>query len=427
MERIFLVQKNSYGRIKFIEMILDSDTVHRNWGLIGGKSQSTSNRYGYINKGKSNELSPEESAKEDFNRLIESRIKEGYLVTKSLEELPDFDNDNMNFDSLPVQFCCSKPHTSISKTKLNKLLKEKRAKLFIKENGLCHFILITSKKEVKIYTRRIDDHTRKYPRIVKEVERLDFPPNTLLVGELIIDPELDMPHMAAFKAVSSVSRSDTLKGKVKEDISKTLKLQEETPVKMVIFNILFMDGVDFTKTLDYDKVLNLIDSFVLGKNELLRPREMKFDTYDKAYDWAKENLIVFEGLVAWCIEENAEITYNGKPNRRACYKLKATREDDVVAYGWEEGSGSKQGKIGSLLIGKYNEDDEIVPMGKVGAGLRIKEGDCDIENWQFPCVIEIEYEQRFGDTGRYQFPRFTKKHEDKIPSDIRISEEDFDE
>jgi ATP-dependent DNA ligase len=122
-------------------------------------------------------------------------------------------------------------------------------------------------------------------------------------------------------------------------------------------------------------------------------------------------------MVVWNIDENAEITYNGKPNRRACYKLKAKEEDDVVAYGYTEGSGSKQGKVGSLLIGKYNKEGEMVEMGSVGTGLKIKEGDCEIENWTFPCVIEIEYEQQF-ETGRYQFPVFIKKHGDKIPEEV---------
>jgi ATP-dependent DNA ligase len=121
------------------------------------------------------------------------------------------------------------------------------------------------------------------------------------------------------------------------------------------------------------------------------------------------------------MEENAEITYNGKPSRRACYKLKATREDDVVAYGWEEGSGAKQGKVGSLLIGKYNSEGKIVPLGKVGSGLKIKQGECEIDYWEFPCVIEIEYEQRFP-TGSYQFPRFSKKHGEKVPSEVILDQ-----
>ena len=46
-----------------------------------------------------------------------------------------------------------------------------------------------------------------------------------------------------------------------------------------------------------------------------------------------------------------------------------------------------------------------------------------VDWWDYHAQ-EIKYEQRFIDTGRYQFPRFSKKHEDKIHTDIRISKED---
>jgi predicted DNA-binding WGR domain protein len=415
---VLLVQSNSNGRVKFIKLICDNDTVHREWGLVGGKTQTTSNTYDYINKGKSNELSPAAAADIDFYRIIEIKKKEGYVVTDSIDNIPNLNNDLMDFENLPVNFCVSKPHTKISRSKFNKLIKNKVARSFIKENGLCHFVLITSNGGIKIYTRRVDDHTSKYGKLVESIKEHNFSPNTLFVGEIIIDPELGMPHMQAFKRVSSISRSDTLKGKVKDDISKTLKLQEETPVKMVVFNVLFAGGEDVTGG-TYEQVLDSIKGKLHG--DLLEPREAEFETYNEAYEWVKENIDMHEGLVVWNMEENAEITYNGKPNRRACYKLKATREDDVVAYGWEEGSGAKQGKVGSLLIGKYNSEGKIVPLGKVGSGLKIKQGECEIDYWEFPCVIEIEYEQRFP-TGSYQFPRFSKKHGEKVPSEVILDQ-----
>jgi ATP-dependent DNA ligase len=166
----------------------------------------------------------------------------------------------------------------------------------------------------------------------------------------------------------------------------------------------------------YSFILNIIQKDMHAPH-IIQPRELQFNNHSEAVKWAKNNKHIHEGMVVWNIDENAEITYNGKPNRRACYKLKAKEEDDVVAYGYTEGSGSKQGKVGSLLIGKYNKEGEMVEMGSVGTGLKIKEGDCEIENWTFPCVIEIEYEQQF-ETGRYQFPVFIKKHGDKIPEEV---------
>jgi len=430
MPEIILVQQNSNRRIKFIILTLEEDTVSRVWGLIDGKAQTTSNIYSYINKGKANELNPSEAAAADFYRIIDTKLKEGYIKTESLDDLPKFTNEHMDFSGLPVQFCCSKPHTSISTTKCNKLIKQQLARFFVKENGLCHFILITDTGEVKIYTRRIDDHTRKYPTIVKTIQELNLPKKTLLITEFIVDPELMIPHMQGFSLISSISRSDTLKGKVREDITQTLALQEKCRVVAVVFNILFVDGNNLTE-IEYGEILELLSEIDLrstsndgSHSNIILPKEMKFKSYEKAYSWAYNNKKQYEGLVVWNVHENADITYNGKPNRRACYKLKAVTEDDVVAYDWKEGTGAKQGKVGSLLIGKYDKDGIIVPMGNVGSGLKIKQGECEVSYWEFPCVIEIEYDQRFP-TGSYQFPRFSKRHEDKIPLDVVIDKDGF--
>jgi len=423
MERIILVQKNIHGRVKYIELTLEEATIRRVWGLIDGKTQNTSNTYDYTNKDKANELSPSETAQADFNRIIETKTKEGYLDAVSLDELPEFDNNQMDFNDLPVQFCCSKPHTSISVSKCNKLIKQKLARFFIKENGLCHFILITGTGEVKIYTRRIDDHTRKYPEIVKYIEDLKLHKNTLLITEFVIDPKLNIPHMDGFKLIRSISKCDVLAGKVLENVENSIARQEEHRVVAVVFNLLFIDGEDLTK-IEYEEALELLLDESEWDGPVILPREVKFKSYQEAYAWADDNNEQYEGLVLWNAHENAEITYNGKPNRRACYKVKAALEDDVVAYAWKEGTGAKQGKVGSLFIGKYNVVGEIVPMGRVGSGLKIKQGECEIDYWKLPCVIEISYSQRFP-TGAYQFPAYSKKHEDKVPSDIVVDKDGF--
>jgi ATP-dependent DNA ligase len=440
MKKKILTQKNSNGRIKFIELVLEGDMVSRVFGLVGGKTQNTSHVYSYINKNKSNELSPSQAAEADYNRIIATKTKEGYLITESLESLPDFDNDQMDFDDLPVQFCCSKPITKISKTKLNKMIKNKLVRFFMKYNGICSYILITGTGDVKIYSRRLDLHTVKYPTIVEAVKKLMYPPNTLLIVELVVDPTLKIPHMEGFKLIQRISKSDTLKGVVKENIDKTLALQEKTQVKAVVFNILFYHGDDLTK-LSYDEVFEYHIEGLSNNNEsfnayietitkdsiqdvLIPPTEFEFSSYDEAHTWVKLNSDKYEGLVVWERESNAEITYSGKPNRRACYKLKPVKDDDVVAYDWKEGTGAKQGKVGSLLIGKYNKEGDMVPMGNVGSGLKIKQGECEVDYWEFPCVIEILYDQRFP-TGAYQFPRFNKVHENKIPSEIIVDEKGF--
>lgn len=427
VQEIILVQLHSGGRIKFIILRCDDRTVHREWGLIGGKTQTTSNSYNFINKGKSNELSPAAAASADFDRLVDVKKKEGYIEVDSLDNIPSLEDPNMHFEYLPTQFCCSKPNTSIKEHKCNELIETGAGKFFIKENGSCHYALITADGSVKIYTRRIDDHTIKYPKLVEAIEQVELLPNTLLAIELGVarSEEFDT-HISRYKRFQRISKSDTVKGKVKDDITKTLKLQEETPVVGLVFNILFLNGQDYT-TRPYRYIIDILEAIEdMDTTKILSsPKEMSFGNYTEAMIWASDNIEHIEGFVFWDMSKNAEITFNGKPNRRACYKIKAVREDDVIAYDWKEGTGAKQGKVGSLLIGKYNKElTEIIPMGRVGSGLKIKQGECEVDYWNFPCVIEINYDQRF-ETGLYQFPRFSKVHENKIPKEVVVDDKGF--
>ena len=426
-QETILVQLHSGGRVKFIILECAGDTVVRRWGLIGGKVQTTSNTYNYINKGKSNELSPAQAAEADYYRLIETKKKEGYIEVDDLDNIPSLEDPNMTFDTLPTQFCCSKPHTSIKESVCNKLIEDDEAKFYVKENGSCSFALITSTGDIKIYTRRLDECTVKYPKLVEAIRGIDFMPKTLLALELCIDPTEEFnTHIKRFKRLQSISKSDTVGGNVKDDITKTLQLQEETPVTALLFNILFLDGENYT-TRSYRYIIKLLEEAASRDvtKTIRSPKEVLLNSHSEAMAWLKKNTGLVEGLVLWKMDENAEITYNGKTNRRACWKVKEVLDDDVIAYGWQEGTGFKQGKIGSLLIGKYNKElTEIIPMGNVGSGLKIKQGECDVDYWNFPCVIEINYDQRF-ETGHYQFPRYSKIHESKIPKEVVINEDGF--
>jgi len=421
MEQTILVQKNSHGRIKFIILEKEHNTLNREWGIIGGKTQKTSNTYDYINKGKANELNPLEVATADYDRIIKRKTKEGYIKTNSLYDLPDIDkNSQMDLDNIPTQFCCSKPTSKISDKALNKLIAAENAKFQIKYNGLCHYILIDTKGDVKIYTRRMDDHTVKYPAIVESVKGGHYPPGTIFITEFVIDPQLDYPHMEAFRLMSQISKANISKSVPKKDLSKNFAYQAANRVRACVFGILYWNGQLIADRPYHDifKTIKFQIPNINQNHELFFPEEITFFCAAKAREFVRKNKSIIEGLVVWDITKSMEITMNGKTKRRAAWKIKVAAEIDVIAFGYNEGSGPLQGKIGSLQIGKLKTDGSIFSMGDVGSGLKPKNGDCELENWQFPCVVEVEYDQIFP-TGKLQFPRFIKKHEDKLPEDIK--------
>jgi predicted DNA-binding WGR domain protein len=416
MHRTTLFQKNSNGKIKFIEIHCEHNSVFREWGLLNGKTQSTSNQYRPINGGKANELTACEAALADYHRIIKRKIKEGYTEDIEAVQAPP---SSIDLSNIPTAFCCSKPKATITPAQLQTLIDSGNAKFFIKYNGLCHYILVDPNGQIKLFTRRWDDHTRKYPHIVKAVEDIGYLPGTLLIAEFVIDPLEKLPHMEVFSIMSSISKSDTKAGTCKEELPKTFALQKDHLVRAAVFGILYFEGKQVWHK-PYSEILeNLLIHVPVGSktNPLFVPREVPIASAEMAIDLAKKNKTQVEGFVVWDTTQAMKVTLNGKPDRCAAWKVKAKGEKDVIAIGWEEGKGHLQGKIGALKIGQYDPQGNMIDLGTV-AGLKPKKGECDPENWTFPCVIEVEYDQIFPDTGRFQFGHFVKVHEDKLPEDI---------
>jgi len=203
---------------------LDCKRIYREWGLIGGMIQGNFHDYEPINEGKANALNPEEAALADYHRVIKQKVKEGYVKTDCLIDLPDLPDhlEAFDLDNIPTAFCCSKPTQKISAKAIDKLVRTGNAKFFAKYNGGCHYIRVDSMGEVTIFTRRWDDHTAKYPFLVQAVKDHKIPLSTLMIVEICIDPGLGLDHMTAFKKFAAISKVDTVKGVVGPNVDETI-------------------------------------------------------------------------------------------------------------------------------------------------------------------------------------------------------------
>ena len=417
-----LEQKRKGKKPLFINFALMGDTLFRSWGILDGEVQMTNNTYRGINIGKSNELTPEEVARLDYDRIIKNKVKEGYNIITSDTHIKT-EREIFDFEKIPSNFCASKPIQEFDNKKAQRLLSQGKATFTLKYNGLCHFILITPFKEVKIYTRRLDDHTGKYPDIVREIKEMNLPPRTILITEFCIDSlSTNILHMQGFKIMQQISRLDTLKGKLKRNQSQSFKMQKENFVNVVVFGILFWNGeevkIPWKEMIDSDmfSVFSYYDNIVL--KHICTPRRFDFKNTEDAIYWLKKHEKQVEGFVLNFHDQNIQVTWTGKPKRTGSMKLKLQKEDDVIAYGWKEGTGKNQGRIGSLYIGKM-KNGKIIPLGRASG---LKDNMKNPNSWDFPCVIEIKFAARFK-SGLYQFPKFVKIHEDKLPQDCVLEEE----
>lgn len=415
-----LVKKNARGKIQFLRLMLRDAFIYREWGVIGGKTQTTQNEYGFVNEGKANQMAPVDTAQADYNRLVTLKIKEGMIQVDDLNNLPDLDTvPAIDLANIPTALCCSKPIQKISKAALSKLIKSGNSKSFIKYNGLCHYIVIQPDKDIRIYTRRWIDHTVKYPEIVQDVQERNYPPGTMLISEFTINPTLMLPHMTAFQLMSGISKTDTVKGICADDQTETYKLQKAHRVRAAIFGILYWDSQAFWQN-PYQAQLELLNEKVPSitqNNSIFRPSEVPIPSATHALKSIRRLRSKIEGLVIWDITQSMQMTLNGKPKRTAAWKLKPKDEMDVIAYEGVPGTGRNSHRFGSLRIGRYDEQGRLIDMGSAG-NLPVAMQDPNI--WIFPTVIAVEYDNIFPDTGKLQHGHYLKVHEDKIPADVEL-------
>lgn len=418
MKQTILIKRRQDGKPQFLQLVLEGATLTREYGIVGGGVNITSHTYEGLNIGKSNEKSPDIVAKEDYLRLIDMKTKEGYKVTRSLNDLAVLEeSESFDLDNIPESFCISKPHKSISISAVDKLLKTGNGKFFVKYNGIGHFILIRMNGEISIYTRRWCDHTIKYPEIVAVIKEQQYPKGTLIYSEFCIDPLLKIPHMTAFLLMSQISKADVTDGVCKDEVPKSLELQKQYRVRAALLYIIYADNVPVYSfpIQNHFNSLSQKSTGILDKKAVFVPREVPINSGAEAMQLVKANKEQIEGLVLMDFTQSIEVTMNGKPNRCASWKIKPSGDADVIADGYVEGRGKHQGRIGALKICQYDIENRRVDLGTVGG---LADSDRDPNSWNFPCVIEVKYDQRFPDTGKFQFGRFSKRHEDKLPKDV---------
>jgi hypothetical protein len=219
--------------------------------------------------------------------------------------------------------------------------------------------------------------------------------------------------MTAFKFMCQISKSDIVSGVCREDVSKSLAYQKKHPIRAALLYVVYCNNEP-----TYNRAINLHINSLLSKATTIEagmptfvPRDVPIKCGKDAIELVKKSKDIIEGLVLVDTTAGLEVTMNGKPNRCATWKIKSRGDCDVIADGYTEGKGKFQGKIGSIKICQYDKEGNRVDLGNVGG---FEACDRNINDWTFPCVVEIKYDQRFPDTGKFQFGVFSKVHEDKL-------------
>ncbi len=215
--------------------------------------------------------------------------------------------------------------------------------------------------EVKLFSRRLDDMTHMFPELVQAIKELDQ-------EELIFEGEA-MSYNEEEERFRSFQKTMRRRRKYKVD-----EMAEKYPLKLFIFDLMYLEGEDYTKKKYLKRRKKLEEIFKTDEEKTLRISDMKLtDNPEELEKLFKEKVKQgLEGIIA----KDPEASYKAGSREWKWIKLKKSYEGeltdtiDILIAGYYKGKGSRtQFGFGGLLGCVYNkEKDRFETITKVGTG-----------------------------------------------------------
>jgi len=201
--------------------------------------------------------------------------------------------------------------------------------------------------EVEIGSRNERPMTRYFPEVVTAIKS-GLPERCVLDGEIIV------PDFSAGRL-----DFEALQQRIHPADSRVKLLAQRTPAHFVAFDVLALGDRDLTGT-PFGERRRVLEEILGGAQP---PIHLTPATHDPevAQRWFSE----FEGAgLDGIVAKPLDGTY--QPGKRVMFKIKHVRTADCVVAGYRAYKADAQ-SVGSLLLGLYNDDGELVNVGVVGA------------------------------------------------------------
>lgn len=274
---------------------------------------------------------------------------------------------------------------------------------------------------IRLLSRRGNDVTATYPELagLPRVLRGD----ALVDGEIVALDDEGRPSFERMQQRMNLTRPREIE-----------RLVASVPVRLLLFDVLEIAGSSVVH-LPYRRRRELLERLMRTRAGV--PVEVPATasgTPEEAFEESRR--LGLEGLVA----KHPDSPYRPGVRSEDWVKLKLTRTQEVVIGGYRKGSGTRTGRIRSLLVG-IPGDDGLVYAGRVGSGFREVELDRLLERlsgleqptppfldvpaldardavWVLPELVgEIEFGE-WTRTGVARHPRWRGLRPDKSPDEV---------
>lgn len=424
--RRYFVQLQSRGGPRIWAVEVRGNQILTEWGLYDGAQQNAIETAQGVNKGKKNELSPEQYALYLGREKARKKNWEGYREINLDGSFKDLVLAEVNFDDPPKNLCFWKPDNGLDSKKLQAKAAAKEVWYVRKFDGHSFVLWFDSKGEPFFTSRRMlrqhDDeqgsqytYNDRFAHIIEAARKLDLPPRSAILGEIVVydDAGVELKHL-----VESYAKS--LTPKALEDMKTSGRLPFFS-----VWDVAFMGGVPLCTEAPmkdrYELIYKHFKAPPFQPVTVVTPGQFagyeqpdQFRELAKTWKWEGFICVDPEGVMG-----DRAFNFKGKPDRPAAVvaKVKPEFEDDFIVYFDPEkgyGERSTKGRYGangikSVALYQLNSKGEMVYIANCSSGMTEELKSQGFPE-KFPQVWRVFYTKRRyqsqGDkTNALDFPR----------------------
>ncbi len=215
--------------------------------------------------------------------------------------------------------------------------------------------------KVTLFSRRLENITSQYPDIIKIVGESVVPDKAIFEAECVA-VDIETGEMKPFQELMHRRRKHGIK-----------EAAEENPVSLFVFDLLYVDGKDFTQE-TYPVRHEALQHLIKEHNHVRTAKYILTEDSDELERFFEEAIgDGCEGLI--CKSVSGDSVYQAGARGwlwikyKRDYKSEMRDTVDLVAVGAFHGRGKRAGTYGALLLAAYNKQkDAFETICKCGSG-----------------------------------------------------------